>query len=99
MENPGFSQWVAILHYKCIMHDNRHFQERTHTTSSRTARVVNNEHDVDAVHLNKFHQEHAVADRIEAHHFHVLGCELAVLRLGDFDQRLEDAIVQVRKKP
>jgi len=70
---------------------------RWSNTSRRTARIVDYQHNIDAIDLNQFHQEDAVSDRIETHHFHVFRRELSVLRLRHFNQRLEDTVVQIAK--
>ena len=82
-----------------IAHNNYQCGHKAGETSSRTARVVDNQHDVDAVDLDEFHEKDAVADRVEAHQLHVLRRELPVLRLRRLHQRLEDAVVQIREKP
>jgi len=102
-ENNSYSILIART-LICTVRDTRHFYTMRHAntshdvTSRRTARVVDYQHDVDAIDLHELHQEDAISDRVQSHHLHVLRRQLAVLRLRNFHQRLEDAVVQIGKK-
>ena len=75
------------------MHSRLHTQYSSSRASRGAARIVDDQHHVDSVDLDEFHQEHAVSDRVQLHHLHVLGRQLAILRLRHLDQRLEDTVV------
>lgn len=48
--------------------------------------------------LNQLHEERAVTDRVKAHAFHVVRCQLAILWTWDVKKGLEEPVVELREE-
>lgn len=67
-------------------------------THSRAARVVYDQRDIEAVHLQQVHQEGAIALGIQPHGPHVIRCQSGIHAHRHLGKSLEDAVVEFHEK-